>query len=67
MDIVSLIAEAKKHHSSFDSQWLTGQEIAIHRIVNKKIVEQWTVSDSLGLYQQLGMELKPKEVKNCRQ
>ena len=40
---------------------VTRQEIAIHRIVNGKIVEQWTVADSLVLMQQLGMELKPKE------
>jgi predicted ester cyclase len=37
------------------------QEMAIHRLVNGKIVEQWTVADSLVLMQQLGMELKPKE------
>jgi predicted ester cyclase len=40
---------------------VTVQEIAIFRIVNRKVVEQWTIRDSLGLYQQLGMELKPKE------
>jgi steroid delta-isomerase-like uncharacterized protein len=40
---------------------VTVQEIAIHCIVNRKIVEQWTIRDSLGLMQQLGMELKPKE------
>jgi steroid delta-isomerase-like uncharacterized protein len=40
---------------------VTRQEIAIHRIDNGKIVEQWTVADSLVLMQQLGMELKPKE------
>jgi steroid delta-isomerase-like uncharacterized protein len=40
---------------------ITRQEIAIHCIVNGKIVEQWTVADSLVLMQQLGWELKPKE------
>jgi predicted ester cyclase len=40
---------------------VTRQEIAIHRIANRKIVEQWTVADSLSLMQQFGMELKPKE------
>ena len=40
---------------------VTVQEIAIFRIVNRKVVEQWTIRDSLGLYQQLGMEHKPKE------
>ena len=39
------------------------EEIAIHRIVDGKIMEQWTVADSLVLMQQLGMELKPKEGK----
>jgi predicted ester cyclase len=42
-------------------QKVTRQEIAIHRFDNGKIVEQWTVADSLVLMQQLGMELKPKE------
>ena len=32
-------------------------------IVDGKIKEAWDVEDYLGLYQQLGMELKPKEVK----
>jgi len=36
------------------------EEIAVHRIVDGRIVEQWTVADSLVLMQQLGMELKPK-------
>ena len=30
------------------------QEIAIHRIVDGKIAEQWTVADILGMRQQLG-------------
>ena len=40
---------------------VTRQEIAIHRIINGKMVEQWTVADNLVLMQQLGMELKLKE------
>ncbi len=36
-------------------------EISISRIENGKIVEQREELDKLGLYQQLGMELKPKE------
>ncbi len=48
---------------SLNDKKVTGHEIAIHRIVNSKIAEQWTVADSLGMMQQLGMELKPKEVK----
>ena len=35
--------------------------IIISRIVNGKVVEQWEDFDMLGMMQQLGMELKPKE------
>ena len=35
--------------------------IEIWQVKNGKIVESWAASDSLGFYQQLGMELKPKE------
>ena len=34
---------------------ITMPEIAIHRIVDGKIVEQWTVADILGMQQQLGI------------
>ena len=37
--------------------------ITIIRIEKGKFVEQWEEFDMLGLMQQLGMELKPKEVK----
>jgi predicted ester cyclase len=37
------------------------QEIAIHRIVDGKIVEQWTVADILGMRQQLGTLATPTE------
>jgi steroid delta-isomerase-like uncharacterized protein len=37
--------------------------IMIHRIENGKIVEEREELDRLGSYQQLGMELKPKEIK----
>jgi len=35
--------------------------IEIWRVENGKIVESWDAHDDLSLYQQLGMELKPKE------
>jgi len=35
----------------------------IFRIVDGKIAEEWEVLDMLGWFQQLGMELKPKEEK----
>ena len=37
--------------------------IMIHRVENGKVVEDREEADMLGLMQQLGMELKPKEVK----
>jgi steroid delta-isomerase-like uncharacterized protein len=37
------------------------EAIEIVRVENGKIVECWDVSDDLSFYQQLGMELKPKE------
>ena len=37
--------------------------ISISRIENGKVVEGWREIDMLGLYEQLGMELKPKEGK----
>ena len=36
-------------------------QILIFRVENGKIVEMWEDYDALGLMQQLGMELKPKE------
>ncbi len=35
-------------------------QFAIFQIVDGKIKEGWRVTDSLGMMQQLGMELKPK-------
>jgi len=35
----------------------------VFRVVNGKIAEEWEIYDSLGMMQQLGMELKPKEEK----
>jgi steroid delta-isomerase-like uncharacterized protein len=37
--------------------------IEIWRVEEGKIVESWDVHDNLSLYQQLGMEMKPKEEK----
>ena len=34
----------------------------VFRLVNGKIAEEWEIYDDLGMMQQLGMELKPKEV-----
>jgi steroid delta-isomerase-like uncharacterized protein len=40
-----------------------GRSITIFRFENGKIAEGWQESNVLRLYQQLGFELKPKEVK----
>ena len=37
------------------------EAIEILRIENGKFAEGWELADRLALYQQLGMELKPKE------
>ena len=54
------------HEGEFRSIPATGNNIEssgiiIHRIENRKVVEMREEFDTLGLYQQLGMELKPKE------
>jgi steroid delta-isomerase-like uncharacterized protein len=38
-------------------------QISISRVEDGKIRETWMVEDNLGMLTQLGMELKPKEVK----
>ena len=38
-----------------------GTAIGIFRLKDGKIVESWIEGDFLGMYQQLGMELKPRE------
>jgi len=38
-------------------------EIVIWRLENGKVVEKWEEFDSVRFLQQLGFELKPKEVK----
>lgn len=35
----------------------------VFRVANGKIAEEWEIYDSLGMMQQLGMELRPKEDK----
>jgi steroid delta-isomerase-like uncharacterized protein len=36
-------------------------QIAVYRVREGKVAEMWAVEDILGLMQQLGMELKPKD------
>jgi len=78
LTIEDLIAEGDKvvvrfigrgtHQGELDSIPATGLKteagaIEIFQIEDGKIVEVWEISDALGLMQQLGMELKPKESK----
>jgi predicted ester cyclase len=42
---------------------LKGSGILIFRLKNRKVVELWEEFDSVGLFEQLGMELKPIEAK----
>jgi len=42
---------------------LTLNAFTVFRLVDGKIAEEWEVLDELGMMQQLGMELKPKEAK----
>lgn len=77
-DLVEMIAAGDKvitrfvmratHLGEFQGIPATGKKtelsgIAIVRIENGKAVEEREESDMLGLIQQLGLELKPKEVK----
>lgn len=54
------------HEGEFSGIPPTGKKVefsavAIFRFSNGKFAEFWADADLLGLYQQLGMELKPKE------
>jgi steroid delta-isomerase-like uncharacterized protein len=42
---------------------LTLSAFTVFRLIDGKIAEEWEILDELGMMQQLGMELKPKEVK----
>ncbi len=64
--VIIRVIERGTHEGEFMGIPATGNkyetsEISISRIENRKIVEQREELDKLGLYQQLGMELKPKE------
>ena len=64
--VVMRVTDKGTHEGEFNGIPPTGKEIEftviiIGRIVDGKIVEAWLEADFMGLYQQLGMELKPKE------
>ncbi len=65
--VISIFIFRGTHEGEFQGIPVTGNKIEfsgvmITRIENGKIVEDREEFDSLGLMQQLGMELKPKEV-----
>ena len=64
--VIIRVIERGTHEGEFMGIPATGNkyeisEISISRIENGKIVEQREELDKLGLYQQLGYEMKPKE------
>ena len=64
--VVSRFTGRGTHEGEFYGIPATGNKfeitgIEIWRVENGKIVESWDAHDSLSLFQQLGMELKPKE------
>ncbi len=64
--VIIRVIERGTHEGEFMGIHATGNkyetsEISISRIENGKIVEQREELDKLGLYQQLGYEMKPKE------
>ena len=64
--VVFMLMQRGTHTGDFMGIPATGNKfeisgILITRIADGKIVEEWDESDWLGFYQQLGMELKPKE------
>jgi steroid delta-isomerase-like uncharacterized protein len=66
--VVSRFIGRGTHEGEFMGIPATGNKfeitgIEIWRVENGKIVESWDAHDSLSLFQQLGMELKPKEGK----
>jgi steroid delta-isomerase-like uncharacterized protein len=66
--VVSRFIFKGTHEGDTESLPATGKKfeifgIEIFRVENGKIVESWDVHDSLSMWQQLGMELKPKEEK----
>jgi steroid delta-isomerase-like uncharacterized protein len=66
--VIAWIIVRGTHEGEFQGIPATGNKVEfssfdMFRIQNGKIVEEREETDMLGVYQQLGMELKPKEVK----
>jgi steroid delta-isomerase-like uncharacterized protein len=66
--IIAWLTVRGTHKGEFRGIPATGNKIKVNgfdmfRIQDGKIIEEREETDMLGLYQQLGFELKPKEVK----
>jgi steroid delta-isomerase-like uncharacterized protein len=64
--VVATILVHTVHQGEFAGIPATGKtlewtSIAIFQVKDGKIQARWEIADILGLYEQLGMELKPKE------
>jgi len=65
--VVTKFAFEGVHKGKLDELPPTGNKIkiegiAVDRLVNGKIVDEWEVFDELGMMKQLGLEMKPVEV-----
>jgi steroid delta-isomerase-like uncharacterized protein len=66
--VIAWLTVRGTHQGEFQGIPATGNKIEFNgfdmfRIQNGKVVEEREETDMLGLYQQLGMELKPKDAK----
>lgn len=62
------IMQKGTHKAEYEGVAATGKEVTkasvcLLRIANGKVQELWAIEDNLGLYQQLGLELKLKSEK----
>lgn len=63
--VAAVIRVQTQHEGEFAGIPATGRDlewtaIAVFRVVDGRIMARWEIGDILGLYGQLGMELKPK-------
>ena len=66
--VVAKVMQKGTQKAEYDGVAATGREVTqageyVFRVANGKIQELWVVEDNLGLYRQLGLELKAKSQK----
>lgn len=66
--VVAKVMQKGTQKAEYDGVAPTGKEVTVagaymFRVANGKIQELWVVEDNLGLYRQLGLELKAKSQK----